>query len=103
MVLLSFITYSSQKLIVHYSKNIQTNDIALLKVWGRVKFDKYTRPIPLPTARFIPVPGNGDFAGWGSVVPNTNYPVLPKILQVATLPIITIDGKWKKKYCNFFL
>lgn len=72
---------------------MQINDLALLRLARKMQFSEVVSPIQLPSEDFVPLSGEGTFAGWGSIVSDTDNPVDPDNLQVVKLPIMSIKSK----------
>ncbi|KAI4504473.1 hypothetical protein M0802_000023 [Mischocyttarus mexicanus] len=74
--------------VVHsgYKGGVAQHDIALLKLKTPLNLNERVAALELPTDKHEET-GNVVLTGWGSVSRNV-LPVLPKVLQTATLPIL---------------
>ncbi|CAG7823759.1 unnamed protein product [Allacma fusca] len=81
-------TVQAIKLFIHadYDDETQVNDITLLKVSPKFKFNDKVQAVVLPAKTYDPKPNiNMWFAGWGRLVEDGET---PDILHEVTLPII---------------
>ncbi|WP_236716970.1 serine protease, partial [Vibrio alginolyticus] len=74
--------------IVHhnYPGGVAKNDIALLRLKTPLDFNENVQPVVLPPADKV-YTGKVVLTGWGSVSKKW-WPVMPKELQMATVPIV---------------
>ncbi|NWU45267.1 GRAA protein, partial [Hylia prasina] len=76
-----------------YDPSTKENDIMLLQLRGRAKFNKAVQPIPLPTSDDDPKPGTVcTVAGWGTTT-NRRY-TMPSALMEVNITVI------RREICN---
>ncbi|NXO64510.1 GRAA protein, partial [Phainopepla nitens] len=83
-----------------YDPSTKENDIMLLQLRGRAKFNKAVQPIPLPTSDDDPKPGTVcTVAGWGSTTTNPPYKY-PTALMEVNITVIRRETCNNKNHYN---